>query len=239
MPIGVTLLIAVVALTFLGLLHRVYDRMYLTDVQALIFIVLIIGGSFINLPLSDGRIGISLNIGGGVIPLILALYVLSRANSTVEWVRATLATLITAAVLYGTVKLMAGFGHGRSALDILDPVYLYGLVGGIIAYVAGRSRRSAFVAATVGTVLLDIANLVELLVRGMPGRVAIGGAGALDVEVIAGLIAVLLAELVGESRERLQGGPVPNEDRKVDVVVPSGREDLKQEKDDDANGRES
>ncbi|MGE5575770.1 MAG: DUF1614 domain-containing protein [Syntrophothermus sp.] len=239
MPIGVVLLGAVVVLTLLGLLHRVYDRMYLTDTQALVFLVLIIGGSFISLPISDGRIGISLNIGGGVIPLMLALYVLTRANSTAEWVRATLATLITAAVLYGTAKLMAGAGHGRSALDILDPVYLYGLIAGVIAYVAGRSRRSAFIAATVGTVLLDIANLVELVVRRMPGRVAIGGAGAFDVEVIAGLIAVLLAELVGESRERLQGGPTPNADRKVELVVPGKSDDPAQGKDHDSNGKES
>ena len=37
--------------------------------------------------------------------------------------------------------------------------------------------------------------------------VAIGGAGIFDTIVIAGFIAVGLAEFVGETRERLQGGP--------------------------------
>lgn len=35
----------------------------------------------------------------------------------------------------------------------------------------------------------------------------IGGGGAFDAIVIAGLLAVLLAEFIGETRERLQGGP--------------------------------
>ena len=35
----------------------------------------------------------------------------------------------------------------------------------------------------------------------------IGGAGAFDSLILAGILAVLLAELVGETRERLQGGP--------------------------------
>ena len=35
----------------------------------------------------------------------------------------------------------------------------------------------------------------------------IGGAGIFDSIVLAGLVAVLLAEILGETRERLQGGP--------------------------------
>ena len=49
--------------------------------------------------------------------------------------------------------------------------------------------------------------------RGMATTVAIGGAGALDAVVLAGLIAVVLAEVVGESRERLGGGPVHDKER--------------------------
>jgi hypothetical protein len=36
---------------------------------------------------------------------------------------------------------------------------------------------------------------------------AIGGAGAFDAIVLAGIVAILLAELIGESLERLTGGP--------------------------------
>ena len=45
------------------------------------------------------------------------------------------------------------------------------------------------------------------LVMDIPTTVALGGAGIFDTVVIAGIVAVLLAELFGEIRERLHGGP--------------------------------
>ena len=42
---------------------------------------------------------------------------------------------------------------------------------------------------------------------GLRGTVHIGGAGAFDSLILAGILAVLLAELIGESLERIQGGP--------------------------------
>jgi hypothetical protein len=47
--------------------------------------------------------------------------------------------------------------------------------------------------------------------------VHIGGAGAFDSLILAGILAVLLAELVGETRERLQGGP-KSEGRPEDLI---------------------
>ena len=46
------------------------------------------------------------------------------------------------------------------------------------------------------------------LTRGTAATVAIGGAGAFDAVVLAGVIAVTLAEIFGEGMERLGGGPV-------------------------------
>jgi len=37
--------------------------------------------------------------------------------------------------------------------------------------------------------------------------VAFGGAGVVDITFIAPVLAVALAEVIGETRERLQGGP--------------------------------
>lgn len=36
---------------------------------------------------------------------------------------------------------------------------------------------------------------------------AIGGAGAFDSLILAGILALLLAEVIGETLERVQGGP--------------------------------
>jgi hypothetical protein len=61
--------------------------------------------------------------------------------------------------------------------------------------------------------LLDLANLVELAVTRSPGRVIVGGAGAFDTLVVAGVVAVLLAEILGETREKLGGGPIMRGER--------------------------
>jgi hypothetical protein len=55
--------------------------------------------------------------------------------------------------------------------------------------------------------LADTFHGALLASRGMAGLVSFGGAGVFDVVVLAGVLAVLLAEVVGEIRERLQGGP--------------------------------
>jgi hypothetical protein len=57
--------------------------------------------------------------------------------------------------------------------------------------------------------LVDIFHYIWLLNQGAPANytVSIGGAGAFDTIVLAGIWAVLLAEVVGESLERLSGGP--------------------------------
>jgi len=91
----------------------------------------------------------------------------------------------------------------------IDAIYLYPLVGGIVAYLFGRSRRGAFISATLGVLLVDIFQYVWLINQGAPASytMMIGGAGAFDAIVLAGIVAVILAELIGESLERLTGGP--------------------------------
>lgn len=74
-------------------------------------------------------------------------------------------------------------------------------------YFCPRSRRSAFIAATMGILFFDVLTYFSFMIQGRPGAVIIGGGGAFDAIVIAGLLAVLLAEFIGETRERLQGGP--------------------------------
>jgi len=199
-PIGIPILLIVSVLIFFGLAHRVLDRMHLSDKMALVIIAAMAVGSFIDIPLGSRA---SINVGGGLIPIGLAIYVLTRAGTTWEWVRGILATIVTAGALYGANRII---GADPETM-IFDPIYVYPIIAGLVAYLVGRSRRTAFIAATLGIVLLDVGLLVWYIVNGIPGTVPIGGAGAFDTIVVAGVIAVLLAELIGESRERLQGGP--------------------------------
>ncbi|MBE3584583.1 DUF1614 domain-containing protein [Desulfofundulus thermocisternus] len=209
-PVGITALIVISLLIFFGLAHRALDRMRLTDRGALAVIVAMIVGSFISLPIPGGRYPVSINVGGGLIPLGLSIYLLSRAGTAAERIRALVGAGITAVVVYAVGSLvMRGLPEPGGRYEILDALWLYPLVAGLVGYLAGRSRRAAFVSATLGLLVLDVGYYFWLVSRGAPaGRVAIGGAGAFDAIVLAGILAVLLAEVVGEVRERLQGGPV-------------------------------
>lgn len=77
----------------------------------------------------------------------------------------------------------------------------------------GRSRRGAFVAGILGSVLADVWSAVGLWISGVQQPLYLGGAGAMDVIVISGVTAVLLAELVGEIIERVARGNLHDTER--------------------------
>ncbi|BAF59797.1 MAG: DUF1614 domain-containing protein [Pelotomaculum sp.] len=210
-PIGIIAMIIVSVLIYLGLAQRALDRMRLSDRGALVVIAAIILGSYINIPLPFLPFNTSINVGGALVPVALVVYLLAQAGTGREWVRALTGAVATAAIVYAIGSLINTGPTiepaGRYA--VLDAIYLYPLAGGVVAYLFGRSRRSAFIAATLGVLLVDIFHYAWLLYRGAPASytVSIGGAGAFDTIVLAGIVAVLLAELIGESVERLAGGP--------------------------------
>ncbi len=208
-PFGLIALIVVSFLIYFGLAQRVLDRMRLSDKAALGIIAAMIIGSFITVPLPFDGIRASINVGGGLIPIALAVYLLSKAGTTKEWVRALVAAALTGVVVYYLGSLvMTGLPEPGGRFAFVDSIYLFPLAAGLTGYLAGRSRRSAFIAATLGVVLVDIFHFIWLLRSGAAGgTVSIGGAGAFDVTVLAGIVAVLLADIFGELRERLQGGP--------------------------------
>jgi uncharacterized membrane protein len=204
--IGQTVLAVLLFLILFGLSQRVLDRMRLTNAQAVAALLLIIGGSFVDIPLWRGDIQVTVNVGGALVPLGLSVYLLVKAGTVRERVRAVIAAALTAGVIYlaGTV-LMTGDLYDQFAL--LDPLYVYPLGAGLAAYLLGRSRRASFVAAVLGVLLTDIIHWIWLMVHRTPGNVHFGGAGGLDAVVLSAVFAVVLAELIGELRERLQGGP--------------------------------
>ncbi|MDI6709504.1 MAG: DUF1614 domain-containing protein [Bacillota bacterium] len=209
LPVGIILLILISVLIYLGLAHRVLDRMRLTDRAALGILAAMVIGSLIDIPIPVGRNTLALNVGGGLVPVGLAVYLLGRADEARERTRALLGALAVGVVVYVIGSyVMTGLPEPAGRYDYVDVLYLYPIVAAVIAYIAGRSRRGAFVAATLGVLLADIFHWIRLAGSAVPGTVHIGGAGAFDVIVVSGILAVLLAETVGEIRERLQGGPV-------------------------------
>ena len=178
--------------------------MRLTDKQALLLIAAIIVGSFIDIPLMRTPVQVTVNVGGALLPALLAIWLIFKADETAERVRGIMAALLVAAA----VSLGSRFLPYEPENMFLDPKIIYGISAGLIAYLAGRSRRSAFIGGVLGIVLSDIVHMVTIMGLGITGTTDIGGAGAFDVIIIAGIVAVMVAELVGETREKLQGGPI-------------------------------
>ena len=187
------LLVVLTLLILFGVLQRVLDRMALTDRQALFLVALIFVGGW----LPDLRLGmVSLNIGGALVPFGVCVYLFFHAGTGKERIRCLIASVLAAAVIY----VVSLFFPADPVTMPFDPMILYGLCGGIIAWLMGRSRRSAFIAGVLGVILADAAT-------GVVNQVLyLGGAGALDAVVLSGVTAVMLCELAGEIAERIARG---------------------------------
>jgi len=200
MPLGLTLLVVVSILVLFGVGQRILDRMRLSDKAAILFLAAMFIGSLIpNIPL--GR-NFSINIGGAIIPFILSAYLFVKADTGKEKWRAVLASLTAGAAIYLASRLLPA----EPETMFVDPNYVYGILAGLIAYLFGRSRRASFIAGVMGVILADLAQGIENIIRNISTPIRLGGAGIVDAVIISGLLAVILAEVVGEFRERLQGG---------------------------------
>ena len=200
MSIGMISLLVLSLLILFGVLSRVLDRMALTDRQALLIAAAMFAGGLLpDIPL--GRVQI--NIGGALIPIIVSVYLLLNAGTAKERIRAVVAACLTAAAVFAVSLLVPA---DPAAMPWLDPMILYGLAGGAISWLLGRSRRSAFIAGVLGVTIADVFTGVSLWMKGVRQTVWLGGAGALDAIVIAGVTGVLCCEITGEAMERISRG---------------------------------
>ena len=196
MSIGTIVLTVVAVLIFFGALERVLDRMRLTDRAALVLIAAMFVGTLLpNIQL--GRV--SLGIGGAVIPLGVCVYLLIRADESKEVWLSLIGAVLTGAAVFGLSMLLPDEPEEM----FMDPNLLYGLAGGAIAWILGRSRRGAFICGVMGVILADVATAILNWSRGVDQQLVLGGAGIADTVVISGVLAVLLSELGGEIVARI------------------------------------
>jgi uncharacterized membrane protein len=206
MPVGLILLLVIAVLIYFGLLHRVLDRMHMSDKFALIFIGAMILGTFLpDIPIGPG---LAINLGGGIIPMAVAIYLIVSSDTAKEKARAVLASVIAGLAVYSASRILPA----EPGTMIIDPIIVFSIIAGVIAYAFGRSRRNAFIAGVLGVIISDIIYVLGVTTR--PAVTVIGGAGILDAAVVAGVIGVGLCELVGEASEKLHGGSRAKEQEK-------------------------
>ncbi|NEQ51621.1 MAG: DUF1614 domain-containing protein [Leptolyngbya sp. SIO3F4] len=163
---------------------------------AIVLLAAIVIGSTINIPLyqkslrpvgmswSRQNTVIALNVGGGLIPVLLALYQLSRGHVIAILATTAIVTLVS----YYAAQVLPGIGIRMNAMIApLTAVTCGWVLGGLAA------PSVAFAGGILGTLIgADLLHLREIQ-RLSSGTLSIGGAGVLDGIALCGLFALLLA----------------------------------------------
>ena len=208
-----------VALVEIGILQYVFESMGISRRYMLGLLLLCLLGSYINIPVaqfpgqhehagevvdfygvryivpvvvnSPGTV-IAVNVGGAVIPVVLSFYLIVKH-------RLYGPSLLAVAIVTVVVHLMARPVHG---VGIAVPIFIPPLITAIVALMLSRWNPAplAYIAGSLGTLIgADLLNLDK--VRGLGAPVAsIGGAGKFDGIFLTGVVAVLLAGLLGGRR---------------------------------------
>lgn len=200
MPVGPILLTILIVLVYFGFLDGFLARVRISDRTAMLLAAGMLLGSLVEVPLARG---LTVNLGGGIIPVGLALYSLASADQWFEPLRAGAGAVVTAGAVFLTGRFFPPWQPTELNLFYLDAQYLFGLVAGVVGYLAGQSRRAAFCAGVLGVLLGDLAHYARIWPGGPPfsGIIRMGGGGFQQTAVVAGVIAVALVEWIGEVRE--------------------------------------
>jgi uncharacterized membrane protein len=182
-----------VALLELGLVAYAYERIGLESRYLISLLALSLLGSNINLPLTrsagdaDGDApprGLSVNVGGALIPTGLALYLLASGAAPAS---SFLGIAVVAIVVHRIARPQPGVGI---AVPIIVPPVLAAAMGLVLA--PATAPAFAYVAGTLGTLIgADLTNLRVL--QRLGAAASIGGAGTFDGVFVTGILAVLLA----------------------------------------------
>ena len=132
---------------------------------------------------------IAINIGGAVIPIALSIYLLFKNNI---WLPVIIATAVVSAVCYAVAEPVRGAG-------IAIPIFIPPLVACAISCIVAWSQAApvAYVSGSLGTLIgADLMYFPAILILGTPVA-SIGGAVTFDGIFVTGILAVILASLIG------------------------------------------
>ncbi|WDE10227.1 DUF1614 domain-containing protein [Thalassomonas haliotis] len=209
------LLLVLWPLIFMDIMLLALAKLGIPPFYGLFIILAIVGGSFINIPLKRYRFReevksnwlklyglehrflplrlkqnemvIAVNVGGCLVPLLLALYQLARLSMTGGLLMATAAIMINVVICYRLSKVKPGVG-------ILLPAFYPGIIAGLcgLLFYPQNPSAVAFCSGILGPLIgADLFNLKQI-VQLRAGIASIGGAGTFDGIVISGFIALLL-----------------------------------------------
>jgi uncharacterized membrane protein len=215
------LLMLLLALVQIGLLRHAYMSLGMNSRTAMFLLAATLLGSYLNIPIAElpaqnilsgqefdvygthymlptlvDRAGIvvAVNVGGALIPALMSLYLLASGRL---WGLGIPATFCVAGVCHWLAHPVAGQGI---ELPMLVPAMAAAAVALVLS--PSHAARLAYIGGSLGTLIgADLLNLDKLQQLGAP-IVSIGGAGTFDGVFLAGIVAVLVAALVPNTRSR-------------------------------------
>ena len=210
-----------VVLIEIGILQYVFESMGVNRRYMFSLLVLCLLGSYVNIPVAqlpaeEMRAGqivnyfgmqyvvpvlidrpgtvIAVNLGGALVPFVLSIYLILKHGL---YGQSLLAIGIVAVVIHLLARPVPGVG-------IAVPVFIPPLITAVVALLISRWRAGplAYIAGSLGTLVgADLLNLGRI--RGLGAPVAsIGGAGKFDGIFMTGIVAVLLAGILGGGSRR-------------------------------------
>lgn len=204
MPVGPILMMILLVLIGGGFLDGALHRLGLSVRSGLLLTFAMLLGSAVEIPLGPH---LTVNLGGALIPLAFALYLLVKADQWYEPVRAIAGAGASAAVVFVLGRWFPPGQPTELNLFYLDAQYLFGVTGAIMGYLSGGSRRSAWVAAVGGVMLADLGHYLGLWPTHLApaGVIPLGGGGFQGTAAVAGILAVALAEWIGDPVREVTG----------------------------------
>jgi uncharacterized membrane protein len=205
------LLVLLFLLIMAGAVSYAFERIGISPLAVFALLMACLIGSYINIPLHRMRntgvmtdqvvsffglrvrvpiaaraeTVIAVNLGGAVIPCLIALYLLAIT-------RYPLQALVGVAMVTAIAKLLARKVPG---LGIAMPAFIPPIAAALIALILApaQSPMVAYISGTFGVLIgADLLNLKDITALRAP-IVSIGGAGTFDGIFLTGIIAVLLA----------------------------------------------
>jgi uncharacterized membrane protein len=209
-PVGCLILVLfVLFLPFLFLLlffHVItfgFEQLGFSPEATILILALILFGSMINIPITKRKMmrverpsffgffkkhsleyqGISVNLGGAVIPVLISLFFLAKIPLRPTLIAIGLMTLVS----YGLARIIPGRG-------IVIPAFIPPIFSALFAFVLVPEFAASvsFVSGVLGILIGgDILNLRKAR-KVSPGMLSIGGAGVFDGIFLVGIVSVLL-----------------------------------------------
>lgn len=195
-------------LAYLNIITLGFEKLGISPEVTSFLLLAILIGSFFNIPLTKKKLvyklesrffglfqrprietqGVAINVGGGIIPLLISFYFLFLAFQIgISLKSIFIVTFLMIILCKFLAKLMPGLGVTLPTL--IPPIFsaIFSLI-----FVPEFAAPAAFISGVLGTLIgADLLNLGK--VQKMGGFLSIGGAGVFDGIFLVGVVSALLS----------------------------------------------